>query len=159
MSRKRKRALVGPADLVAELVSRRARLPVDCLVAPEEQPAAADVWELCQGYCDDEFEEMDDDFNRNAAYVRAFEAVPTNQTRWLEIGCGAAATLTKLASATEYHAHTPGRMSNCGSSIPISASGLASAKAPLGTPETASLPDIAWPRILSAEVITPDWPR
>ena len=40
---------------------------------------------------------MDDDVYRNAAYARAFAAVPKRLTKWLEIGCGAAATLTKLA--------------------------------------------------------------
>jgi hypothetical protein len=36
--------------------------------------------------------------DRNAAYTRAFRAVALHaprHTRWLEIGCGAAATLTR----------------------------------------------------------------
>ena len=89
--------LVGPNRFVRSLLRRRRSLKLCSTVAPEKQPAQTDVWGLCEEYDEDMFHEMDTDVHRNAAYARAFAAVPVNQTRWLEIGCGAAATLTRLA--------------------------------------------------------------
>ena len=86
-----------PATLVSRLVRRREHLRLDTIVAPTDQPAEPDVWGLCDEYEPTDFEAMDDDHNRNAAYARAFAAVAPRRTRWLEIGCGASATLTLLA--------------------------------------------------------------
>lgn len=98
---KRKRAdgagLAKPAELLRHLLSHREKHRLNVLVAPEEQPEPTDVWGLCKDYEEEDFDAMDDDVSRNAAYVRAFQAVPSSQSRWLEIGCGASATLTKLA--------------------------------------------------------------
>ena len=91
--------LVGPASFIRSLLRRRETLTLCSTVAAEKQPAETDVWGLCQEYEEEMFDSMDDDINRNAAYARAFAAVPTSQLRWLEIGCGAAATLTKIALA------------------------------------------------------------
>jgi hypothetical protein len=63
--------------------------------AQEEQ--GLNVWTLCDDYGGEDYGAMDDDVHRNAAYSRAFEAVGPHQNRWLEIGCGASATLTRLA--------------------------------------------------------------
>ena len=91
--------LVQPDKFVRSVLRRRKKLALNSTVAPEKQPEVTDVWGLCEEYDEGMFEEMDDDFNRNAAYARAFAAVPADQTRWLEIGCGADATLTKIALA------------------------------------------------------------
>ena len=91
------RRLVSPASFVRSLLRRRESLSLCSTVAAEKQPALTDVWGLCEEYDEDMFDSMDDDINRNAAYARAFAAVPTSQPRWLEIGCGAAATLTRIA--------------------------------------------------------------
>jgi hypothetical protein len=89
--------LLPPAKLVSKLLRLRERKGLDSFVAPEEQPEQTDVWGLCSEYVATDFDAMDDDVNRNAAYTRAFAAVPHGQTDWLEIGCGASATLTRLA--------------------------------------------------------------
>ena len=97
MSKRKSTPLDDPAEHVRKLVRHREAQCLSIVVAPDEQPPSSDVWEMCQQYVEDDFDSMDDDFNRNAAYVRAFAAVPSALTRWLEIGCGASATLTKLA--------------------------------------------------------------
>lgn len=89
--------LVPPAAWVRSMLRRRQSLSICSTVAPEKQPALTDVWRLCEEYDEDLFESMDTDVYRNAAYARAFAAVASSQTRWVEIGCGAAATLTKIA--------------------------------------------------------------
>mgnify|MGYP004221363431 CR=1 FL=1 len=89
----------GPADLVRKLLQRREALRLYSTVAPEEQPPETSVWGLCEEYDSDHFDAMDEDFNRNSAYTRAFAAVPATKTKWLEVGCGASATLTKLVLA------------------------------------------------------------
>ena len=87
-----------PTAQVRDLQRHREASSLSIVIAPEDQPPASDVWAMCdEGYADDDFDSMDDDFNRNAAYVRAFAAVPVGLTRWVEIGCGASATLTQLA--------------------------------------------------------------
>lgn len=91
--------LVSPASFIRSLLRRRETLSLPSTVAAEKQPAETDVWGLCQEYEEEMFDSMDDDINRNAAYARAFAAVPSTQLRWLEIGCGAAATLTRIALA------------------------------------------------------------
>ena len=77
---KRKRHEVA-ADLVRTLIIHRETRDLDCCVAPVEQPAQTDVWGLCSEYVEQDFDAMDDDHNRNAAYARAFSAVPASQVR------------------------------------------------------------------------------
>ena len=87
-----------PAALVSKLLHHRKLRHLPCTVATATQPAEPiSVWGLCTAYDETHFDAMDEDFNRNAAYARAFAAVPGGLLRWLEIGCGASATLTKLA--------------------------------------------------------------
>jgi hypothetical protein len=90
--------------LVIELLNRRHSLALPSHSAPLAlQPASEssqpplNVWTLCNDYGEQDYASMDDDVHRNAAYMRAFAAVSPRHTRWLEIGCGASATLTRLA--------------------------------------------------------------
>ena len=89
----------GPVDLVRKLLQHREALRLYSTVAPEEQPPETSVWGLCEESDEDHFDAMDEDFNRNSAYTRAFAAVPATKTKWVEVGCGASATLTKLVLA------------------------------------------------------------
>ena len=89
----------GPVDLVRKLLQHREAMRLYSTVAPEEQPPETSVWGLCEEYDEDHFDAMDEDFNRNSAYTRAFAAVPSTKTKWVEVGCGASATLTKLVLA------------------------------------------------------------
>ena len=115
--RKRKRCRISvvetdeqpsaPRRLVAALLEHRRSLALPSHSAPLAlQPSAAssasqpiDVWTLCDDYGEEDYDSMDNDVHRNAAYTRAFTAVSPRRTRWLEIGCGASATLTRLALA------------------------------------------------------------
>ena len=59
----------------------------------------ADPYTLCEAYDEEGYAAMDDDINRNNAFLRAIDklsAFSHHQSRWLEIGCGASATLTTL---------------------------------------------------------------
>ena len=101
-------AVSDAQELVRKLLEHREALRLYSTVAPEVQPPETSVWGLCEEYDEDHFDAMDEDFNRNAAYTRAFAAVPARMTKWLEVGCGASATLTKLALAhgpADVHRH------------------------------------------------------
>ena len=87
-----------PRRLVAGLLRWRARRGLESICALAVQKDRLNVWTLCNDYCDDDYDAMDDDANRNAAYQRAFDAAAQSGcTEFLEIGCGASATLTRLA--------------------------------------------------------------
>ena len=78
------RLLVGPGPFIRSVLRRRESLQLCSTVAPEKQQGQIDVWGLCEEYEEDMFDSMDTDVNRNAAYARAFAAVPAAQVRWLE---------------------------------------------------------------------------
>lgn len=90
----------APRRLVTQLLDRRRSLSLPSHSAPLAQSESLDVWTLCDDYGEQDYESMDDDVHRNAAYTRAFAAVSPRRDRWLEIGCGASATLTRLALAS-----------------------------------------------------------
>jgi len=95
--RKPRRRAPPSRHLVAKLLEWRDRRGLITHCALPEQKERPDVWTLCEDYGDDDYDAMDEDEDRNAAYSRAFAAVSPTHKRWLEIGCGASAMLTRLA--------------------------------------------------------------
>jgi len=79
-----------PRQLVTALLRWRTRRGLESHVALVEQKDQLNVWTLCNDYGDADYDAMDDDANRNAAFSRAFEeAALGGRKAWLEIGCGA----------------------------------------------------------------------
>jgi hypothetical protein len=91
----RRHAFAPRRALVSEVVRHRERRGMVSHFALREQSTSLNVWTLCDDYGEEDYEAMDDDVHRNAAYTRAFASISPCATRWLEIGCGASATCAR----------------------------------------------------------------
>ena len=100
--RRRARRVPPRRHLLARLLEWRNRRGLATLCALPEQ---RDAWALRDDNGNNDYDAMGEDAHQNAAYTRAFAAVSPSHKRWLEIGCGSSAVLTRLALDAAPNAH------------------------------------------------------